>query len=50
VKNADNITPFVRIFLSVPTTEIKLTVMEQRKWNRLPEFPQWNWVLLEQLN
>ena len=50
LKNADNITPYIRIFLSMPTTEGKLMVMDQREWNRLLEFPQWNRALLEQLN
>jgi hypothetical protein len=49
LKTADNFTPFIRIFLSMPNTEGKLTVMEQREWTRMLEFPQWNWALLEQL-
>jgi hypothetical protein len=50
MKNADNFIPFIRIFLSMPTTEGKLTVMEQSEWNRPLEFPQRNCALLEQLN
>jgi hypothetical protein len=32
------------------TTQVKLKVKEQREWNRLLEFAQWNWAFLEQLN